>query len=189
MMASSRRILPWLAGISVLLPIAAATGSICSTLAAELSGRVYMPNSVGYNNSQSDYYSAQERELAPSCVVRPSDTADVSRFMRLINHGNDSCSAQKFAVRSGGHTLFSGAANIQGGVTLDMRSINQVVISDDRQVVRTGGGSVFSDVYPQLVPHNLTVMGGRMPGIAAGGFVTGGECAYAPCSPAGGFGK
>lgn len=51
-----------------------------------------------------------------------------------------------------------------------------------------GGGGIWSDIYPQLVPHNPTIMGSRVPGIGVGGFSTGGKYLNADilivkCSP------
>ena len=47
-------------------------------------------------------------------------------------------------------------------------------IHPDGGVARLGAGAVWSDVYRELVPRNLTVMGGRVTGIGVGGFITGG---------------
>lgn len=81
----------------------------------------------------------------------------------------------KFAVRGGGPTFWTGAANIERGITIDMRLMNQVELSEDKKIARIGGGAVWDDAYSQLVPHNLTVMGGRIPGIGVGGFASGGQ--------------
>lgn len=80
----------------------------------------------------------------------------------------------KLAVRSGGHMIWAGAANVEGGITVDMREMKGVELSGDGSVARLGAGAVWSDVYRELVPRNLTVMGGRVTGIGVGGFITGG---------------
>jgi FAD/FMN-containing dehydrogenase len=81
-----------------------------------------------------------------------------------------------FAVRTGGHTLFSGAANIDGGVTVDMRTLNGVEVIPERSVVAIGGGAIWAtNVYPELVKYDLIAAGARAPGVGVGGFVTGGE--------------
>ena len=155
------------------------TTTICKFVDSRIPGRISYPGNSVYNDSQSSYYSGQERDLKPSCVFRPNNTSEVSQFVQSIiadgNNGNTSYSTPLFAIRGGGHTLFRGAANIDGGITVDLRSMNSVVLSKDQKVASIGGAAVWSDVYPQLVPHNLTVMGGRVPGIAIGGFSTGGK--------------
>ena len=128
-------------------------------------------------NVTSTYYSMQERELDPGCVFTPTSTADVSLFVQWIAaQGNDGLSTPQFAIRGGGHKYFAGAANIESGITVDMRGLHNVTFNKDLTVAYVGGGAIWSDdVYPDLVQHNLTVAGGRLPGIGVGGFVTGGE--------------
>lgn len=164
--------------LAAALPAAASVVQTCRRLHTQIPGRVFYPDSATYNSSISSYYSGQERELNPSCIFRPTTTSEVSQFIKLITD----CGDVKFAVRGGGHTLWTGAANIDDGITVDMRSLNGLDLSKDHKIARLGGGAVFSDIYPKLVPYNLTVMGGRVPGIGAGGFVTGGMCSYLPLS-------
>ena len=40
--------------------------------------------------------------------------------------------------------------------------------------MQVGTGLVWDDVYAALEPHNVTVLGGRVPGIGVGGFTLGG---------------
>ena len=156
--------------------------NICQQAASRLPGRISYPADSVYQSSRGSYYSEFERALAPGCIFRPTNAVEVSQFIKLVTadgqYSNASRShnrSPKFAVRGGGHTLFSGAANIDGGVTIDLREIKSLALSQDRKVASIGGGAVWSDIYPQLVPYNLTVMGGRVPGVGVGGFATGGE--------------
>ncbi len=116
--------------------------------------------------------------MKPSCIFSPQDASEVSQFIKLMNPGRQDDTADaapRIAIRSGGHTIWKGAANIDGGITVDLRSMNSLVLSHDKKVASIGAGGVWSDIYPQLVPYNLTVMGGRVPGIGVGGFSTGGR--------------
>ena len=56
-----------------------------------------------------------------------------------------------------------------------MRSRKSLVLSDHHKMASVGGGARYSDLYSQLDAHNLTIMGGRVPGIGVGGFSTGGK--------------
>lgn len=157
------------------------TAKICEIIDAKIPGRISFPGHALYNVSQLSYYADQERALEPSCIFRPANAAEVSQFVKLMNtdcgrgQGRKGRHARpQFAIRGGGHTLFGGAANIQGGITVDMRSMNSLVLSEDHTVTSIGSGGIWSDIYPQLVPHNLTVLGGRVPGVGVGGFLTGG---------------
>ena len=153
--------------------------SLCQQLGSQLPGRVSYSGSSVYLSSQSSYYTGEERDLEPGCVFRPTKTSDVSRFVKLVAARN-STSTPEFAFRCGGHSFFAGAANIDGGVTMDLRSLNSFELSADQKTASVGGGSIWSEnVYPNLVPHNLTAAGGRITGVGVGGFVTGGKCSIA----------
>ncbi|KAI0103999.1 Glucooligosaccharide oxidase [Nemania sp. FL0031] len=158
----------------VALRASATASNTCKLLETQMPGRVSYPISATYNASLATYYSAQERDIDPACIFRPTSTSEVSKFVQLVTANRGT----RFAVRGGGHTLFSGAANIDGGITVDMRSMNSVVLSNDHRVAQLGPGGIFSDVYPQLTDYNLTVMGARVPGIGVGGFVTGGGITF-----------
>ncbi|KAJ5520276.1 hypothetical protein N7463_000729 [Penicillium fimorum] len=147
----------------------------CKALESKIPGRVSYPGSTTYNASVSSYFSGQERALSPGCIFRPTDTSEVSQFVKLVTSDDYKTN---FAVRGGGHTLWTGAANIDSGITVDMRLINQVELSEDHKIVRIGGGAVWDHAYEKLVPYNLTVMGGRIPGIGVGGFATGGGITF-----------
>lgn len=148
--------------------------SLCQLVDSQIPGRVSYSGSSAYISSQSNYYTGEERDLEPGCVFRPTKTSDVSHFVKLVAASN-STSTPEFAVRCGGHSFFAGAANIDGGVTIDLRSLDSFELSADQRTASVGGGSVWSEnVYPNLEPHNLTVAGGRITGVGVGGFVTGG---------------
>lgn len=160
-----------------------ATTTVCGRIESQLPGRISYPGNLVYTDSLSSYYSEQERELDPGCIFTPTSTTDVSRFVKLITaNGADGSSIPQFAIRSGGHTYFAGAANIEGGITVDMRGMQNVTFNEDFTVASIGGGAIWSDaVYPYLVAHNLTAAGARLPGIGIGGFVTGGKY-FSACS-------
>ena len=151
----------------------------CSLVESQIPQRIFYPVSPTYNESLSSYYSAQESDLQPACIFTPTDAAEVSMFIKIINRkAGDSArraTRPRFAIRSGGHTIWAGAANIEGGITVDMRSMNSLVLSPDKKVAMLGVGGIWSEIYEQLVPYNLTVMGGRVAGIGVGGLATGGE--------------
>ena len=154
----------------------ATPAATCKRIDSQLPGRISYPADLVYSNSLSTYYSAQERALVPGCIFTPTSTADVSEFVKLMvaqSYG----SIPQFAIRCGGHKYFAGAANVAGGITVDMRGLHDVSFNEDLSVISIGGGAVWNtDVYKYLVPQNLTVAGARLPGLGVGGFVTGGKC-------------
>ncbi|KAJ5745667.1 FAD-binding domain-containing protein [Penicillium odoratum] len=153
-----------------------ATWEACDTLNTNLPGTVYFPGSSGYTNSLASYFSKEEQELEPSCVIQPTSSIEVStviKTMRMyLDHG------VQFAVRGGGHTPYAGAANIEKGVTLDLSLMNEVKLSEDHKIVDLGPGGRWKKVWETLDPYNLTVTGGRDSDVGVGGFLLGGGLSY-----------
>ncbi|KAK4177877.1 putative FAD-binding oxidoreductase [Triangularia setosa] len=77
------------------------------------------------------------------------------------------------------------ASNIAGGVTLDLRDLNEITLINGNSDVRLGVGLSWKEVYAQLDPLGLTVAGGRVAGVGVGGFLTGGGLSF--LSPKVGF--
>lgn len=110
--------------------------AVCAAIQSSLPGRISYANGSVYNASQTSFYTTEERDLTPSCVFRPESAADVSTFVKLVNL--PSSGGTQFAIRSGGHMLFSAAANIDNGITIDMRGLDTVVVSEDRKSAAVG---------------------------------------------------
>lgn len=96
-------------------------------------------------------------------------------LLSLLSHATNFSSECQFAVRGAGHTPWPGAANIQGGVTIDLAGLNAVDVSPNRRVTGIGGGNRWIDVYTKLDALGLSVPGGRVAGVGVGGLTTGGE--------------
>lgn len=75
---------------------------------------------------------------------------------------------------------WAGSANIEEGVTIDLRELNRIDLNPERTLTSVGPGAVWEDVYLKLDAMNLTVAGGRTGTIGVGGFLTGGET-QSPC--------
>jgi FAD/FMN-containing dehydrogenase len=110
-----------------------------------------------------------EQEITPACILTPTSSEDVALSVKaLVSRGVE------FAVRGGGHTLNAGAANIQGGVTIDLRRLNKTTLNDDQSIASIGAGSVWADVYQTLDPLKLAVAGGRAGDVGVAGLTLGG---------------
>lgn len=77
-------------------------------------------------------------------------------------------------MRSGGHGTVDGAANLEGGVTLDLRGLDGIEFGGENGTVRVGTGATWDKVYQKLDPLGVSVLGGRVRGIGVGGFLMGG---------------
>jgi FAD/FMN-containing dehydrogenase len=79
--------------------------------------------------------------LQPVCRVTPVNALDVSTILKIIVAEN-----APFAVKSGGHMQWAGAANIEGGVTVDLSVLNGVTVGTEGEmgeVVALGAGLVL----------------------------------------------
>ncbi len=73
---------------------------------------------------------------------------------------------------------FSTAANVDGGVTIDLRSLNSINLSQGNSSVSVGPGATWDAVYSRLDPLGLSVVGGRAAGVGVGGLTLGGGISY-----------
>lgn len=159
--------------------------------------KVSFPGSKVYELSLASYFSQQEAQVKPLCIVTPATAEDVAvaiKTLTLSTAANAITSLREpngskeqhvdrenycpFAVRSGGHAGFAGAANIADGVTLDLSSLHDIVVSADRSTVSVGVGATWGDVYAALEPLGLMVAGGRAAQVGVGGLVTGGGISF-----------
>ncbi|KAJ1714093.1 oxidoreductase [Aspergillus flavus] len=147
----------------------------CLALIGALGKKVSFPNSQPYNDSINTYFSQQNSNLHPLCIVSPTTAQDVSTAIKIINSTPET---PNFAIRSGGHALFTGASNIANGITLDLRGLNSIKVSPDRTTASIGVGATWGDVYPHLDQLGLSVAGGRAGQVGVGGLTTGGGISY-----------
>lgn len=149
-----------------LLGVAVASSDVnatCGALASALPGLVYYPDSNPYNASVTSYPFLQLR-LEPNCFVRPKTSKDVSIAVNVLRKSG----CTDFAVRGGGHNANAGFNNIEDGVTIDMRSINQTEVNDDATIAKIGAGTLSQAVYDAVEPYNVTALAGRIGVVGVG---------------------
>ena len=92
----------------------------------------------------------------------------------MLGSQENSSVTTPYAIRSGGHTLFAGAVNTNGGVTIDLRAMDAVNVNPNHTITTVGAGSIWKNVYEKLQSMNLAVLGARVAGLGVGGVITGG---------------
>ena len=152
----------------------------CASLSKVLGDKVSFASERSYTSSVSSYWSSQEVSLAPSCVVLPTSAEDVSVAIKTLYSQKLAGQDVSFAIRGGGHTPWAGSANIQDGVTIDMRGINGIQMSDDLEIAYVGAGAIWGEVYQKMDSLGLVVVGGRGASIGVGGLLTGGLFSFSP---------
>ncbi|ORY68846.1 uncharacterized protein BCR38DRAFT_424491 [Pseudomassariella vexata] len=144
--------------------------SCCSHLiAAGLGERVFFPNQTVYEDRIDSYWSVSA-QLRPNCVIQPQSAEEVSLTVTTLV-GDSGC---QFAVRSGGHTTWAGANNIENGVTIDLGDMNTTTFHPENSTVTILPGSRWLQVYQTLDAIGMTVPGGRAGTVGVAGLVTGG---------------
>ncbi|KAK5632829.1 hypothetical protein RRF57_008543 [Xylaria bambusicola] len=154
----------------------------CLAVHSALRGRVSFPNSTVYQASLESYFSAQENSVQPQCIISPQTTQDVAMAVQILtakNHmANLPSSSCSFAIRSGGHTYFAGAANEPGGVTIDLSGLHDITLDVSSGLVSVGSGASWGSVFSELSAANLGVNGGRSGGVGVGGLTLGGGISF-----------
>ncbi|KAF2033559.1 FAD-binding domain-containing protein [Setomelanomma holmii] len=161
--------------IAVLLGLPAAlaqSSACCQTLQDAGLAHVLYPNSTEYANRTLSYWSVSA-QLSPYCIVQPICTGDVVKVINTLVKGPD-CSTTQFAVRSGGHTVWSGSNNINNGVTVDLGLMKNVTLDKNTSTALIQPGARWMNVYGALDPEGWTVPGGRAGSVGVAGFLTGG---------------
>jgi FAD/FMN-containing dehydrogenase len=131
--------------------------------------QVLQPGDEAFLERQQSYWSNTARKLTPSYILRPRSTEEVAISIQALVTADE-----KFAIRSGGHTQYAGANNIQGGVTIDLSLLDSVEFDESSETVSIGPGGRWSHVYGELAKHGRVVSGGRDGNVGVGGIILGG---------------
>ncbi|KAM0812748.1 putative FAD-binding PCMH-type domain-containing protein [Seiridium cardinale] len=142
----------------------------CLVLGYFLEGKVAGPGQAEFEASRTSYWSAQEQEITPSCIVIPTSKEDVSVAVAILNLGGQVFPEEcKFAIRSGGHSPYASSANVASGIVLDLQNLNQLEVSAEKSTVEIGPGNRWVNVYSALEQQGLATVGGRVATVGVGG--------------------
>ena len=111
--------------------------------------------------------------LHPCCIAQPTNTAEVAHAIKILT-----AAACPFALKSGGHTPTPGANDINEGITIDLRYINETTLSADRESVTLGAGSTWLNAYTNLSHNGVAFPGGRYGLVGVGGLTLGGGLSF-----------
>lgn len=112
--------------------------------------------------------------LPAACFLRVQTPLDVAVALRLVTSLKS-----KFAVRGNGHNANPGFSSIdQSGVLIDTGGLDFVKVSEDKSVASLGPGASWDQVYEQLEPQGLMVVGGRVKDVGVGGLILGGGMSH-----------
>jgi FAD/FMN-containing dehydrogenase len=148
----------------------AGTAAAIDKLNSTLPGKVFLPGSANYTSSIESYFFKTARQ-SPASIVKPTSAEDVSAAVKILA----ASPGVKIAIRSGGHTPNPNQSNVDAGVTIDLRDLNALKQSEDREdVLQVGGGAEWDSVYGLLEKSGRSAVGSRESSVGVGGFITGG---------------
>jgi FAD/FMN-containing dehydrogenase len=130
-------------------------------------------NETGYSAFTSGFWSGISAEVRPYCIYKPSSPAAVSVLVLLSRLAQ--C---PFAVKSGGHSAFAGAATIEGGITVSFENMKSIQLADNKKTVAVQPGNNWGDVLTALSDTGVTVVAGRIGDIGVGGLTLGGGISF-----------
>lgn len=112
--------------------------------------------------------------MTPYSVVLPQTPEEVAKAVVILSKV-EGCI---FAVRSGGHTCWPGASNVEDGVVIDLSQLKAVSYDAERKIISAQAGCRWRNVYGAAEEHGMTVNGGRMADVGIGGFLCGGGISW-----------
>ncbi|KAF1824842.1 FAD-binding domain-containing protein [Dissoconium aciculare CBS 342.82] len=112
--------------------------------------------------------------MAPGLPPHPASGLDTLKAAGLEAVKALASAGQQFAIRSGGHTQYPGANNIDNGVTIDLGLMKWTRYKPESETVDVGPAGRWRDVYAELRPHERVVAGGREGGVGFAGMLLGG---------------
>ncbi|KAF3004844.1 hypothetical protein E8E13_004761 [Curvularia kusanoi] len=164
---------------AALAPLASAQSDAdccCAALAdSALKACLLLPGQTAYESRLDSYFDKKQQSITPNCIVQPKTAEYVALAVKTLVASEKPC---KFAIRSGGHTPYAGASNIDDGVTIDLQYISAVEYDADNKLVKVGPGAIWNDVFTTLEPLGIITTGGRSSTVGVGGLTLGGGISY-----------
>lgn len=135
-------------------------------LRAEFDGDLYLPADEDYDEVRAIWNGAVDHR--PAVIARVASPSDVAAALAHAQRAG-----LEVGVRCGGHH-YGGAAVPDGGLTVDLRAIDQVVVDPVARRARCGGGALQAALDAAAQEHGLAVTGGTISHTGVGGLTLGG---------------
>jgi FAD/FMN-containing dehydrogenase len=143
---------------------------LVAELRADLDGGVLVLGDEGYEEARPVYYRGFAER--PAAIVRPRDTAEVARVVRLATEAGI-----ELAVRSGGHSV-AGHGLSDGGIVLDLSSMRAIDINTVHRTAWVEAGATAGEVTAATGVHGLAIPFGDTASVGVGGITLGGGVGF-----------
>ncbi|WP_303968833.1 FAD-binding oxidoreductase [Sporosarcina ureae] len=92
------------------------------------------------------WYERDQEMIIPYFVVRPGNTEEVSKVMKI-------CNSYKVPVvpRGGGSGSAGGASTLHGGIVLDLTRMDKIIDIDEKSLVLTAEAGIFGNVLENVL--------------------------------------
>jgi FAD/FMN-containing dehydrogenase len=128
-------------------------------------GEVIAHGDAGYDEARAVFNGMIDRRPALIAVCQSTD--DV---VAAVNHARDR--GLPLSVYGGGHGV-TGAAVVDDGLVIDMRSMKAIEVDPDARTVRAEAGLNWGELDAATQAHGLAVTGGRVPDTGVAGLALG----------------
>ena len=132
----------------------------------EITGQVIRPNDTDYDEARTVFYG--NFDARPELIIRPADADDVARVV-----GEAARTGSELAVRAGGHSV-AGHSTTEGGLLLDLRSLNSIDIDPGQRVAWVDAGLTAGEYTVAAAKHGLATGFGDTSTVGVAGLTLGG---------------
>jgi hypothetical protein len=135
-------------------------------LGASFTGELITRGDPAYEQGRAVWNGSIDRR--PALIARCANESDVAATVTLARRTN-----LPLAVRSGGHS-FPGLSVCDGGLVLDLRSMNAIEVDADSRIARVQAGALLGELDTATQPHGLAVPAGIVTHTGLAGLTLGG---------------
>jgi FAD/FMN-containing dehydrogenase len=133
---------------------------------ADLTGPIIGPDDPGYDEARAVHNAMIDRR--PALLVTCSSADDVTRTIKFARDHD-----APLAVRGGGHNG-AGLGVVDDGVVIDLSGLKDVVVDQESDTVRVGGGCTWGDVDRVTAEYGRATPSGIISTTGVGGLTLGG---------------
>ena len=136
------------------------------TFAAKLYGTLLQPGDPGYEEARHIWNGMIDKR--PAFIVQCVNRDDVVTAVNFARENH-----LLLSVRGGGHNVAGHATN-DGGLVIDLGSMNKVQVNPETRLARAGGGATIADLDQATQAHGLAVPMGVVSKTGIAGLTLGG---------------